>query len=328
MVINMKVLYAILSALLSLILSFTSSLGEGADHMIKPTDAKNIRMCFATASDTHITDSSVRYTQLKQGLADMTYDTDIVDAVVFAGDLTDHGEKAQFDYLFEAFDEACKTENIILATGNHDTWSDDGSVAGMKYFVDGYNALTGRNIEKPYYTTVVNGYTFITLASEGDHVYATISQEQIDWFAAEMTKASLSGLPIFVVCHFPINGTNGQAELWDEGGIGEQSDAINAILLKHSNVFYISGHLHAGFTGGLIDAGPDYTIESNGSVHYINLPCFTYLNTEAGNPLSGCGYVFEVYDDYVLLRSRDYVMTGWLDLHDARIDLVTAQAAS
>lgn len=319
----MKILYAFLSALLSIILSFTSSLGEGAGHMIRPTDADNVRLCFAAASDTHITDSSVRYTMLKQGLADMSYDTSAVDAVVFAGDLTDHGEKSQFDWLFKAFEESCEVENIILATGNHDTWSDEGWDAGNSYFIDGYNKLTGRSIQKPYYTTVVNGYTFITLASEGDHVYATISQEQIDWFDTEMARAAESGLPIFVVCHFPINGTNGQAQIWDEGGMGEQSDAINSILLKYNNVFYISGHLHAGFTGGLVGNDKGYaSIESNGSLHYINLPCYMYLNTDAGNPLSGSGYVFEVYDDYVLLRSRDYAMSGWLDLHDAQIELV------
>lgn len=318
----MAFLYSLLSSVLTVLFAISAPLSVITGQTLKATDSENIRLCFSAISDSHITESDARVTMLEQAFKDMSRENSPLDAVVMAGDLTDHGEKVMFDRFFSAVGTS-KVPNFIAATGNHDTWSDDGIEACMGYFVDGYNALTGKSITKPYYTSVVNGYTFITLASEGDHVYATLSDEQIRWFDAEMLKASESGLPIFVVCHFPINGVNGQAEIWDEGGMGDQSDAVLAILKKYENVFYISGHLHAGFMGSATEKSKGYSsVESDGSLHYINVPCYMYLNMDAGNPLSGCGYVFEVYDDYVLLRARNFAMSRTYGIYDTRIDLI------
>ncbi len=318
----MAFLYSFLSSLLSVLFTISTPFSILTGQTLKATNPDNIKLCFSAISDTHLTESPVRDTMLKQGFKDMSREDSPLDAVVMPGDLTDHGEKVMFDHFFADASEL-RVANLIATTGNHDTWSEDGIEAGMGYFVDGYNAYTGRSITKPYYSTLVNGYTFITLASEGDSTTPDISDAQVLWLSDEMSKAAQAGLPIFVVCHFLINGVNGQEELWEDGGIGAQSDAIRAILKQYDNVFFISGHMHSGLMGSTTQKIKGYSsIESDGSLHFINVPCYTYLNTSAGNPLSGCGYLFEVYDDYVLIRARNYAMSYWLEMYDTRLELV------
>ena len=319
----MQILYKLLSALLSILFSFTVPLGSAPGRAIVATDDENVRLSFSVISDTHITDSDARTTTLRAGLEDMSQDGTSLDALVISGDLTDHGEKSQYRNFFNTLRDFCTLDSFVIATGNHDTWSDEGDDISRAYFVEGYNALTGRDIQKAYYSTVVNGYTFLVMASESDSTDAYISDEQISWLDTELAAACADGKPVFVVCHFPIGGTNGQPEIWPEGSIGEQSDAVDAVLQKYTNVFYITGHMHAGFMGDATQIANGYSsVESIGNVHYINVPCYMYLNTDAGNPLSGCGYVFEVYDDYVLLRARNFVLGGWMSTYDAQLDLV------
>ena len=66
----------------------------------------------------------------------------------------------------------------------------------------------------------------------------------MEWLAVEMEKASKDNLPIFVISHWPINQTHGLPETWgdedmepDDGGIGDQSAAVEEILKKQAAGF-------------------------------------------------------------------------------------------
>ena len=120
------------------------------------------------------------------------------------------------------------TDNTILVEGNHDTWGPDrDNIETVKQtFIEYNKKVSDRDISEMYYTTNIKGCPVIVLGSEEDHTNATISQTQIDWFAAEMEKASKTGLPIFVFLHQSINGTHGlpynwskdESDPYDEGG--------------------------------------------------------------------------------------------------------------
>ena len=189
--------------------------------------------------------------------------------------------------------------------------------------------ITGRKIENEYYSTQVNGYTFIVLASEYDHTDMYVSPAQLAWLEAEMAKASQDGKPIFVISHWPVNASHGLPESWgdkeydpDEGGMGDQSDAVAAILKKYKNVFLISGHIHLGFKNeGQLGRYTYSSVESDGSFHSINLPSYMYM-TGRGRIANGTGYAFEVYDDEVVIRARSFSAGVWYSDYSWTIDLV------
>ncbi len=285
---------------------------------------------FAVLSDIHMTEEKARADMLRFGLQDMQNFDSELDLVIASGDITDHGEPEEWAMLESAFADYTPAKNIILAQGNHDTWtSDDNYALSRELFIEYNKKIADREIDEVYYSTNINGYTFIVLGSETDRTAAYMSDAQLDWLAQEMEKASKDGLPIFVVCHWPINESHGLPTTWgddepmpDDGGIGDQSARVEEILKSYENVFMITGHIHSGFTKeGQEDVYGYLSVESDGSFHSINLPQYMYL-TLRGRIANGTGFVFEVYEDKVELRARSYSAGVWYSDYNYTIDLV------
>ncbi len=296
----------------------------------EPKNPDECRLNFAAISDTHIDGSGINAFMLDLGMEDFHNADSRLDALVMAGDLTDGGELQEWEKLCEVMAKYDPAQEIILACGNHDTWTeDDGIVLAKQYFTEYNKKIAGREISEMYYSTTVNGYPFIVLGSEDDRTSAYFSDTQLEWLEAEMAAAAKTGLPIFVVSHWPINESHGLPETWgddepepDDGGIGDQSDAVETILKKYDNVFMITGHIHSGWVDESTESLWNYkSIESDGSFHSINLPSYMYLMPR-GQFMSGKGFQFEVYDDYVLIRHRSYSGGVWYSLNEAKIPLV------
>lgn len=312
----------------------------------KISDAeKDCRLSFATISDIHLDEkaSFISDGMFELGLMDMEKATDRLDAVVFDGDVTNHGYIGQWDIFASSLEKHDVSDNLFIVTGNHDTWGpnrDDftNPVDGvLTTFVNYNKSIAGREINNMYYSDVINGYYFIVLGSEQDNTSAYISDAQLSWFEGEMQKAAKTNLPIFVFCHQPINETHGLPYNWDldkedpadKGGLGDQSDAVENILKKYDNVFYISGHIHAGLKNEKDKLGVDYaTVEymknNNGNnITLVNLPCFANPDVLRGGHISnGCGFVVEAYDAHVLLRARNFGAGTWLTKYDVTVDIV------
>lgn len=288
------------------------------------------KLNFSAFSDVHMTEEKARADMLRFGLQDMQEFDSPLDLIIAAGDLTDHGEPEEWAMLESAFEDYAPAKNIILAQGNHDTWTgDDDYALSKKLFIDYNKKIADREIDNVYYSTKVNGYTFIVLGSESDHTYATFTDTQLEWLEAEMEKASADNLPIFVISHWPINESHGLPETWgddepepDDGGIGDQSARVEEILKSYDNVILISGHIHSGFTNECHQDTYGYlSVESDGSFHSVNLPSYMYL-TIRGRIANGTGFVFEVYDDTVEIRARSYTAGVWYSDYNYTIDLV------
>ena len=288
------------------------------------------KLYFASISDIHMTEETARRDMLRFGLTDFEKSTYPLDALVLTGDLTDHGEEAEWEMLKNAFEGYAPAKNIVMAQGNHDTWTEDDKYDLARTLFIKYNKeITGRETENEYYSTKINGYTFIVMASETDRVAAYISDAQLEWLSAEMEKASADGLPIFVVSHWPINESHGLPETWgddepapDDGGFGDQSARVEEILKAYENVFLISGHIHNGFNHeGYEDTYGYVSVESDGSFHSVNLPSYMYM-TIRGRIANGTGFNFEVYEDEVIIRGRSYSAGVWYSDYNWTIDLV------
>lgn len=319
-----------LSVLLTALNLFTFLIFGNYAAKTEPLDAENCKLNFAAISDIHMTDEKLRNLMLGFGLHDMENSEYPIDALLCTGDLTDHGEAEEWENLVDAFSGYTPAKNIILAQGNHDTWTEDeGYNLARDYFINYSEQITGRKIENEYYSTKINGYTFIVLASEDDRTSMYVSDAQLAWLEVEMAKAAEDNLPIFVVCHWPLNQSHGLPETWgeddmepDDGGIGDQSAAVEAILKKYNNVFLISGHIHNGLTNERQEDTYGYvSVESDGSFHSVNLPSYMYM-TIRGRVANGTGCQFEVYDNKVEIRSRSYSAGAWYTDYNYTIPLV------
>ncbi len=297
----------------------------------KVQDADGIKLNFAAISDIHMTDEFARVQVLKCGLWDMDYAEDELDALVLAGDLTDHGLEEEYINLAKAFEPYKPANEILMAVGNHDTWTDedDRYEPAKENFIKYSKEITGRELTECYYTTEINGYTFIVMASEGTHTSATISDTQLKWLREEMDKASEKGLPIFVISHWPLAETHGLPESWGDeepelldGSFGDQNYEVEAILKDYENVFLISGHIHNGFVNESQTDMYGYTsVESYGSLHSINLPSYMYMGIR-GRVFNGLGYSIEVYEDEVVIRARSFTSGIWYTDYDVTIPIV------
>ena len=318
----MAVLSRIVAILVSVIFTASGIVSPALSQQVRPKNENALRLSFATLSDIHLTDEGVaRQTMLSQGFR---YLDGKVDAIVVVGDMTNHGERTQYQKFYDCVNKSIKASKFIPVAGNHDTRTENLREEDPTYeFIRAYNEYSGKNLTKPYFTEEVKGYTFIVLFTEN------LSDEQISWFDSEMEKAAKKDKPIFVMCHWPINGVCGQMEIDPGMGMGAQSDKVQAILEKYKNVFYFCGHVHAGLRGEVSNKlFGNQSVETIKGVHYINLPSYMYLNTEGwasnngGNLLSGCGYIAEVYKNEVVLRARNYALGFYMSVYEKTIKLV------
>ena len=278
----LKIFVKLVSMFLAVIMTVSTPLGliEGKKEAKIARAKDDCRVSFGAISDTHLRGNFKFIFQgmLELGLEDMEKAEDKLDAMAFVGDITDGGQYDQWDVFADALSKYDIAANKLVVVGNHDTWGPnreefDNPEDGVKAtFIRYSKEISGRDVTEMYFSDVINGYHFIALGSEADHVSATLSDTQLEWFAAEMEAAAADGLPIFVFLHQPINGSHGLPYNWelkkddpeDEGGIGDQSAQVVEILKRYDNVFYVSGHIHAGYKQETSKIGAKY-----GSVEYL-----------------------------------------------------------
>lgn len=290
-------------------------LASGGKTTYKPVDADQLIMSGVIISDTHITQSSSDSTKiLEKGLKDMNKGEAGLGFLVIAGDLTDKGTTQDYSKFFSTLSSKSKAEKTIAAVGNHDLRQGEQSI---KDFTEKYSSFSGKKITKPYYSTTVNGYGFISIGSEKPlQNEAYLSETQLKWVDSQLKKMTeANDKPIFLICHQPLNGTNRVSDAWPPGVLGEQSDKLRDIIKKYTDngttVLLISGHLHSGF-------GYTKQTHENG-LYYIDLPSFGIKPSRGNVVETGTGLVAEIYPDRILLRARNFTSGKFYERYDYEI---------
>lgn len=287
-----------------------------------------IKLNCTIVSDVHIDDIKhpmpwLPRGQLKNSLKDAQNSLSPVDAYITVGDTTSRGQERNWEGARKCFAKYTPAKQICLTVGNHDLWHDNDFDAAVSEFYKYTEIISGKKLTVPYFSEVINGYHFIFLGNDAESGCAAhIGDEQIEWFKEEMAKGGESGKPIFVFCHQSLNQKHGLPRTWDrkedpnrplnEGGIGDSSDVIEAILKSYKNVFYFSGHSHMGLGGENCKKNEGYsTIEQEDSLTLINLPSLSCQNHHGETPAMGIGIQLEAYEDKVILRPRHYKQHKW-----------------
>ncbi|MBQ7116712.1 MAG: metallophosphoesterase [Clostridia bacterium] len=295
----LAILNTFMEMVLSVLLAFGVISGPSTDEPITLKDAENVNLAVVALADTHIRPTGINPYNFDCGIEDIKNSGIDFDALLIAGDLSELGDDVSYELMWDSLNKA-EIENILLATGNHDIRV----VYDLRteQIIDKTNSFLGTEIDKPYYSYDIKGYTFIVMGSDKQLLEkAFISDEQLTFIDSELERATKDGKPAFVMCHQPLENTHGLPEVWKNGGIGEQSDKVREILEKYKNVFFLNGHLH----DGVYENSLEILNEENG-VYSVNLPAYGRENDYGEFLQSGLGTYFEVYDDEVVFTARDF----------------------
>ena len=293
----------IIRNILTIIFAFTNLFGftveHAAENPISFSFPEGCNMSFVALADVHMRDTAFQPYLLENGLKDIDNATDKFDALVIAGDISEFGDGPSYDVIWKLLENSeIGKKPVLLATGNHDIRL--AYEYQTELIMGKASEYLGMEIDKPYYSYEVNGYTFVVLGSdEWQFEKATISEEQLEFLDSKLTEAD--GKPAFVVCHQPLAETHGLPEVWQNGDLGEDSAAVKEVLMNHKNVYFINGHLH----DGVYERSLEVFDEENG-IYSINLPAFGKDNDYGNFSQTGLGTYVEVYDDFVVFTARDF----------------------
>ena len=282
-------------------------------------------------SDTHVVANEViKQSLLISGLTNLRFAKADVDAVLIDGDITNYADEMSLSRYYDILRKYSPVP-VITAAGNHDIGhagdrdvTDISREQAKANFIKYNNEYMGTENTENYYATEINGYKFIVLGDDvidGGHWDAMdISAEQMAFLDRELAAAD--GAPVFVCCHWAVDGTNGQDIIYPDSGINLTKNDIKSVMEKYENVFYISGHIHGGIKS---TAAAEFTdmanVEQINGVTYVSLPTYGIVNS-FGYPWSGTGIQMEVYEDQVIFRPRNFITNQWFTNAIYTIELV------
>ncbi len=295
----------------------------------------DVNIDFVLTGDTQVCDyMPEREANLISFAEDMNNSDIDLDAFLIVGDIAENGMQEEFDRVASHI-ENFNTKNFIMCTGNHDIRLREYEQSKERFlnFMNGLNDAENAQNDV-YFKYMVNGYTFLVMGSEESRFEdAYISDAQLQWLNVELKKATKSGKPVFVICHYPLAEGHGLPDTWgsansgagDEslpiyerkddydmtGCIGDQTNEVYDILTKYENVFFVTGHLHTGFGKYTYE-----TLNKKKNVQGINVPSVGIDNKDGVYNNPGTGLFVEVTDSQVIFYARDFANGRFLTSDD------------
>ncbi len=322
-----KVLFELVSIIMSLLMSFGAITTPAADDIIKQIN-EDANLKFVVTGDPQVCDyNPSREANLIALSNDILQAETELDAFIIAGDIAENGMQDEFDRVYEDIN-AFNCKNFIMAAGNHDIRLREYDQCKERFlnFMNSLNAPENAQ-QDLHYSYEVNGYTFLVMGSDkADFEKATINDEQLQWL--NLALKAEEGKPVFVICHYPLAESHGLPNTWgsannpatekpadftrkdsydETGSIGDATNDIYDIISKYENVFFITGHLHTG-----LGYYTYQTIDAANNVQGINVPSAGIDNKDGVYNNPGTGMYVEVTDDEVIFYSRDFANGKYL----------------
>lgn len=315
-------MYSLISILLTFLTLMTSLLNFRTVPQEKAEDFEPV-LRFMACSDTHISGSDdIKLDRITKAVnfcydvaeSDQSYNK--LDAVLFAGDLTEGG----YDEQFVAFENTVKncvregTEILAIVAKNHDGYQS--RTKSLEY-------CRQINSKSSDWHVVINGYHFIGLsACENEDKGYTM--EQRFWLEEQLNDAVTDDpdKPVFVTHHEHVMNTVYGSKL-NVDGWGNLS--FRDILERYRQVVDISGHSHYPLNDPRSIYQGTFTAIGTGSMNYME---FTVdgqngIHTDDGGENAQAWLIEVDADNRIRLRGFDVYHEEWLcdylitDLNDA-----------
>lgn len=265
----MSIVSSLISIILSVFTFFTSLIIPSYEVPVpemKPDDFIPV-MRFVATSDTHIETigdkGCKRISALMKtayAISDADEDYKNLDAVVFSGDITDHGLKDSF-YAFAAvtdYEFREGTERLAVVAKAHDSYT---------FFNNSLKVFTGITGQEPDFHRVIGGFHFIGVSrSETLEHY---SEKQVKWLDENIAAAVKEDpeKPVFVFQHEHVKNTVYGSSETDGWGL----DVFTEVLSKYPQVVHISGHSHFPANDPRAVWQGNFTAINDGGLAYFEL---------------------------------------------------------
>lgn len=298
-----SVLLRVISFFAAAVMLLFSGIAHGESYDVQ--EPENCLLHFSVLSDVHVEGNNpMRYKVFAHALRDVQRNRSGNDAVVFLGDSTMNGQHVENMLFHGTVRMLLRGETILPVMGNHDIGNGKGDYEKLQNrWYDYTAAFFGRKLDRPYYKTVIDGYTFLVLGMQAQKVYEMqMHEEQFAFLEQALREAAGSGKPVFVFSHYPTD------DVTDENGV--QTDRLTRMLADYSrthDLFCFVGHTH-------MPMHSDWSFHTDDGFPEIYLPRLTELGGANGHELlddTGVGTVVEVYADKVVVRARDFYRSVW-----------------
>ncbi len=298
-----SVLLRIISFIVACVMLIPVGAGKTEKYDVK--DPENCELNFSVLSDSHIEGNNFnRFKVFARSLQDVKKNKSGNDAIVFLGDNTMNGQNIENMLFHGACSIILKGENIFPVMGNHDIGNGEGDYAKLQNRWYSYsNAFFGRDLKHPYYYDIVDGCYFIVLGMEAQEVYEMmVTEEQFAWLENVLKEAAETGRPAFVFSHYPMD------DAVDE--TGRTTDRLVNMMAEYNrenDIFVFVGHTHM----------PMYlfwSFHTYDGYPETYMPRLTDLAGSDDHEIydnSGVGAEVEVYNDEVVIRSRNFYTGEW-----------------
>lgn len=308
--------YKILVWLMSVYAVFGGTLSApSAEQPIEALDSDSVCLTGVFWGDTQVSDYMFsRQLYVRNSCLDVAAAKSDIDVLIHAGDVAENGKGSEYKLVADDFALINNVDNYLITVGNHDVRLRIYKQT-VSNFTDFVNTVdTAHHIDSLTFSREINGYKFIVLGTDRTEFEESyFDTETLAFLDSELASATAEGKPAFVICHQPLKLTHGLPDTWGSpfdyaGSVGDQSDALKEIIGRYKNVFFLTGHLHTGFG--------EYTYDEADGAHLVNVPSLGIENAD-GVEKAGLGFVFEIYQDKVIFRARDFASGTWLPEYNA-----------
>ena len=280
---------------------------------------------FAVVSDTHVVnDDNHEWTKkFKNMLKDVSENIG-VEGVFINGDMVNTAsgaattpDKASGEYakLQSIKGEVCPDMPIYMAIGNHDLWPvgfNDTSLQTMEQmFCQNTMLPDGSRPSSFFYDFWIDNNHFVFVGDSGrDPNYIWLNDNALNWLDTTIASGYGEGKNTFIFMHQAMpNTVSGSLTDFAQGDATvDNAYEIRQVLKKYPDAMMFSSHSH-------------YELDSVGNAYNADAKYPTVFNTSSvANPYSARkgaitggseGYIMEIYDDFILLKGRDFTNGLW-----------------
>jgi hypothetical protein len=282
---------------------------------------------FAVVSDTHVdADANPTYnSRFENMLTDVSTNIEGVEGIFINGDMINSKNggsvsidvpTADFAKLQQIKNSVCPDMPIYMAIGNHDLWpvGFNGSVS-----LDQMEQLICQNTVLPdgshpssfFYDFWIGNNHFVFVGDCGrDGNYVWLNADALQWLDNTINSGYEDGKNTFVFLHqgMPNTVSGTITDLGQSDGLIDNAYEVRQVLGKYPDAVMFSshGHYELDSIGNAYSGDPNYpTVFNTSSVA-------NPYSARVGSAISASeGYIMEIYDDYILLRGRDFSTGLW-----------------
>ena len=262
---------------------------------------------FQVLSDLHIEEGAANHqSHLLTALKEILQYAGNSEAVFTVGDNTNRGKDTDYillqNTIGQIFKEDITHPQIYFSMGNHEYMY----ASTYEQAIASFKEYTG--MPNIYYSVDIKGSKFIVLGSNVKTLEGKIDTQQLEWLKNELSSVD-KNKPTFIFVHQPLKDTvSGSigSQGWD--GMRGEASTIKELLKDYPNAVVFSGHTH-----WTLDSYQPALYGKKQNASYVNAASVGYLWNDADAREPGSeGLFIEVYEDYILVKGREFVDRKWV----------------